>query len=280
MSGLTLAFVGDHPAEAARVLEGLPAPESATFVARLPPRLGAPLLRHMAPLYGGRLLAMLEEKTALALMERLGPQEAARLLQQLPSERQARLLQALPVATAVALRLLIGYPRGTCGAAMDPWPPAFSPETLAAEALAQVRAFDGDPADALFVVNGERRLLGVVPLAVLVKAAPRDTLARLMRPAGHAVFALATVASVAQHPGWAEFHALPVVERDNRLVGRFHRGLLQASKSLPAQAAEGANPTVGLASAYWQLFAALVQMILEVLPAVRPIDGTRNPNER
>jgi magnesium transporter len=280
VNGLTLAFVEGHPADAARVLEGLPAPESAAFVARLPPRLGALLLRHMAPLYSGRLLALLEEKTALALVERLGPQEAAGLLQQLSSERQARLLQELPVATAVALRLLIGYPRGTCGAAMDPWPLAAPPGTLAAEALAQVRVFDGDPGDALFVVNGERRLLGVVPLAALVKAAPRDTLAKLMRPPVQAVSALATLASVAEHPGWAEFHALPVVERDSRLVGRLHHGAIRTTRPAPAQAAGGTNPTVGLANAYWQVLAALVQMVVGVLPTVRPIDGTRNPNER
>jgi magnesium transporter len=279
VSGLTLAFVEGHPADAARVLEGLPAPESAAFVARLPARLGALLLRHMAPLYGGRLLALLDEKTALALVERLSLQEAAGLLQQLSSERQARLLQALPVATAVALRLLIGYPRSTCGAAMDPWPPAASPGTLAEEALAQVRAFDGDPGDALFVVNGQRRLLGVVPLAVLVKATPRDTLMKLMRPPVHAVSALATLSSVAQHSGWAEFHALPVVERDNRLVGRLHRSAVNPTRQPPLEAAEG-HPGAGLAAAYWQVLAALAQIVVGVLPAIRPIDGTRNSDER
>ncbi|MGN2391928.1 magnesium transporter MgtE N-terminal domain-containing protein [Pelomicrobium sp. G1] len=279
MNGLTLTFVEGHPADAARVLEGLPAPESAAFVARLPARLGALLLRYMAPLYGGRLLALLDDKTAVALVERLSPHEAAGLLQQLSSERQARLLQALPVATAVALRLLIGYPRGTCGAAMDPWPPTASPGTLAEEALAQVRAFDGDPGDALLVVNGQRRLLGVVPLAVLVKATPRDTLMKLMRPPVHAVSALATLASVAQHSGWAEFHALPVVERDNRLVGRLHRSAVNPARQPPLEAAEG-HLGAGLAAAYWQVLAALAQMVVGVLPAIQPIDGTRKSDER
>lgn len=279
MNGLTLAFVESHPADAARVLEALPAPESAAFVARLPPRLGALLLRHMAPLYGGRLLELLEEETVLALVERLGPQEAAGLLQQLSGERQTRLLQALPVAAAVALRLLIGYPRGSCGAAMDPWLLAAPPGTLAAEALAQVRGFDGDPGDALFVVNGQQRLLGVVSLTVLVKAAPTDTLATLMQPPVHTVSALATLASVAQHPGWAEFHALPVVERDHRLVGRLHYGAVRLARSSPAEGADRVSPAAGFANAYWQVLAALAQMVVGILPAMGPIDGTRKLDE-
>ncbi len=102
---------------------------------------------------------------------------------------------------------------------MDPWPLALAPEMTAGDALEQIRKFEGEISDCLFVSNGQRKPAGVLSPADLLRVTSRETLSAIMRPAVHKVPALASVTLVADHPGWEEFHVLPVMERENRLVG-------------------------------------------------------------
>jgi magnesium transporter len=278
-SGLSTAFAESHPVEAARVLEILSASDTAEFISALTPRLAAPIFRHMGPPYAARVIAMLEEEHVIAVIQLMGPQAAARVAQQIPNERQIHLLARLPVGTSIAIRLLVGYPRGTCGAYMDPWPLALAPDMAAADALEQIKEFEGELADCLFVSNGQRRLVGVLGLGDLVRAAPREPLSALMRPVVHSVSALASASLVGAHPGWDEFHALPVVERENRLVGALHRRALSAALVAPAARTQP-NVASGLFVAYWQMVSALTEVAIGALPPVPPVAEERRNNGR
>lgn len=277
--GLSTAFSESHPADAARVLETLPPPDTAAFIGELVPRIAAPILRQMGPPYAARAVALLEHSHVAALIQLMGPQPAARLVQLLPHEQQLPLLAHLPVATSIAIRLLIGYPRGTCGAHMDPWPLALAPEMTAGDALEQIRKFEGEISDCLFVSNGQRKLAGVLSPGDLLRASPRETLSAIMRPAVHKVAALASATIVADHPGWEEFHVLPVMERENRLVGALHRRALSVALATPVARSE---PSVasGVFAAYWQVVSALTEVAVGALPPIPPVAEPRKNNER
>lgn len=279
INGLSRSFAESHPAEAARVLEGLAAADTAAFVAALVPQLAAPILRQMGPPYAARVIEQLEAGPAAAVIQLMGPQAAARVVQQMPNERQLALLSQVPVGTAIAIRLLVGYPNGTCGACMDPWPLSLSPEMPVAEALEQTRKFDGDLGDCLFVSNGQRRLLGVVSLGELVRAGPREPLSSIMRPVAHTASALASASLIAADPGWDEFHVLPVVERENRLVGALHRRTLRAALAAPGARSQ---PTLasGVFVAYWQTLSALTEVMIGALPPVPSVADERRNDER
>lgn len=279
VNGLSVAFAETHPLEAARVLEALPVGDTAAYLAALAPRLAAPIVRQMSVPYAARIAGLLDEAQVAAIVQIMGPQAAARLVQQLPNGRQLTLLARLPVATAVAIRLLVGYPRGTCGAYMDPWPLALTPQTSVADALEQVRRYEGEIDDCIFVSNGERRLAGVLELADLIRAAPQDALATRMRPATHTVSALASVAIAANHPGWEEYRVLPVIERENRLVGALHRRALVAALATPHLRAES-NVASGVFAAYWQVVSALTEVAIGALPSVPPVSERREKHER
>src|SRR5688572_29933907 len=209
---LSTAFAESHPADACRVLEALPAADTAGFVAQLDARLAAPVVRQMGPAYAARVVALLEDGCAASLMQLMGPQPAAQIVQNLTTERQMRLLARLPVGTSIAIRLLVGYPRGTCGAYMDPAVATFAPDMRAGEAIEQLRKQEGEVSDCAFICNGQRRLCGVLPLAALLRAPMGELLSAIMQPPVHTLAALATVNVAASHPGWEEFHALPVIE--------------------------------------------------------------------
>lgn len=278
-NGLSIAFAESHPAEAARVLETLAVADTVGFMGALAPRLAAAILRHLGPPYAARVIATLEEEHVTAVIQFMGPQAAARVVQQLSNDRQLQLLARLPVATSIAIRLLVGYPRGTCGAYMDPWPLALAPDMTAADALEQIKNFDGELGDCLFVSNGQRRLVGVLRLGDLVRAGSREPLSALTRPVVHTVSALASASLVAAHPAWDDFHALPVVERENRLVGALYRRALSAALAAPAARFQP-NLASGVFAAYWQVVSALTEVAIGALPPVPPLSEERRNHER
>ena len=115
--GLSIAFAETHPAEAARVLEALTPEATAEFVSTVPTVLAASVLRHVGPPYCARVLARFDDTHIARLIQAMGPQVAARVLQQFSPNQQQQVLGHIPVTTSIAIRLLVGYPRGTCGAA-------------------------------------------------------------------------------------------------------------------------------------------------------------------
>jgi Mg/Co/Ni transporter MgtE len=278
VNGLSVSFVEGHPAEAARVLEGLSVPDSAEFLAELAPRCAVPVLRHLRPALCTKLFEHFDDDQMGRFLKVMGAQEVAQLIQRVSAERQTRLLSRLPVAVAVPVRMLIGYPKGTCGAVMDPSPLALSPEATVTEGMEQVRQFEGEPGDCVFVCDSQRRLLGVVGLAQLMRAAPRSAVSDVMWMPEHTVPALASVASIARHEGWESFRVLPVVERENRLVGAVHRQVLRSELAGGMAPADPPLAT-GAAGAYWQTLAALTEGVVRVLPPVPPVGRTRRNDE-
>lgn len=279
VNGLSIAFAESHPADAARVLEALAPGDTAGFVGALPPLIAAPILRHLGPPYCARVFALLEDAPVASLVQAMGPQAAARVVQQLAPSRQQQILGHIPVATSIAIRLLAGYPRGTCGAVMDPWPPVFAPDVTIAEALEEIRTFQGELGDCLFVANAERLLRGVVPIGQLVRAGAREPLSSVMVAPAHTASALASAGTVAGHPGWELFHVLPVVEREDRLVGALHRQALVTALSGPGVQVQS-NAVSGAFGAYWQALSALTEIVVGMLPPVPAVSENRRKNER
>ena len=276
--GLSTAFAESHPLDAARVLEALPVEDTAAFIEALASRVAAPILRQVAPPYGARVAGLLDESHAAEVIQHMGPQPAAQLVQHMTSERQLKVLARLPVGTSIAIRLLVGYPRGTCGAYMDPWPLALAPDMTVADAMEQIRKSDAEPGDVLFVSNGQRRLCGILSLGALLRAPPREPLSAIMQPALHTVSALASVTVVAGHPGWDEAHVLPVLERENRLVGALHRRTLSAALAAPVARTQPSAAS-GIFAAYWQTVSAFTEIAVGALPSVPPIADERSKHD-
>ncbi len=269
---LSYAFLEAHPADAARVLERLAAPEAAALLQSAPVRIAAPVLRHMLPLPGAHCLEHLNDEEAIALLRGTGPQAGVALLRYFSAERRTRLLTQLPTALTLAYELLLGYSEESVGAWMDPRALALPADMTVGESLERVRRADealiADP----FVIDRNQRLLGYVELADLLRAASSTALGRLVRPCPHRLPVQTLLAGLPDHQGWHEASTLPVVERDDRLVGALTHPALQRALSI-----EQSKPSTnlaedtfaGIAGAYWFGVSALIQALVSLLPVQR-----------
>lgn len=271
---LTLAFVSTHPADAARVLDGIPAKEAAVLFARLPARAAAPALVAMLPSVAARIVASMEDQPALNLLTAAGVQGAVSILRHVADARRKRLIDGLSTATAVTSRLLLGYPEDAVGAWVDPEIIVLPPATTAEAALLHVRNHLEEEAGAIYVAGKGQRLLGIVDLQAVLRAPDNATLDALMRLPEATLPAVMPLRGAADHPSWKLASALPVVERGERLIGVLHSTKLAevlANRAMPEEM-PGDGTMAGLAArSYWDTVSGLVRTCLGVLPQTKRV---------
>jgi Mg/Co/Ni transporter MgtE len=271
---LTLAYVTSHAADAARVLERQPTSEAAAVLVRLPARAAAPVLVAMFPPAAARVIGAVGEEVALGLLTAAGAQGAVGVLRHVAEPRRSRLVEGLPTVTAVAARLLLGYPEDTVGAWADPQVVALPPGLYAHEAFARVRSETEEEGGEVFVVGEDQRLLGVVDLATLVRAPDWRTLEGLMRPPAATLAAVMPLGGAVSHPAWKRATELPVVARGGRLIGALRLSVLAEAfaRSRGGGRGEGDMTLAGFAArGYWDAVAGLVRAFLVLVPPARPV---------
>lgn len=269
LDDLTQAFVAAHPADAARELERLDDEDVAALFEQAPARLSAPVLEAMLPAVAARCLALVPVERAALLLGSLGTSAAAGLLRHVADARRKVLLDALPTAAALACRALLRYPDDAIGALVDTSAVALSAGATVAEVLTAVRRREADStATDVYVLGDGHRLLGVVSLAALLRAAAEVRLQTLARPVA-ALPAMMPLAGAIEHTAWGEASELPVLEHGGRFMGALSAAKLRrAVAARPAPAGPTEQSLAGvLGEGYWSAVSSLAQAIVALLPA-------------
>lgn len=277
---LSLAFLEAHPADAARVLERLAPNAAADLLDSIPQRLAAPVARQMLPLFSARAMDKLADDSAASLLRAMGPQAGVAVLRQMPTARADTLLALLPAGHAVTFRLLLGYPENTVGAWADPHALALTPKLNVADALERLRETEHEH-DALYVVDHDHRLLGVIALVELLRVPPDTLLRRMMRPPSVTVPAQSLIGAMRDHPGWASDRALVVVERGERFAGVLWQSSLAlalAPSTIREPRHTPADALSLLAGGYWSSVAGLIDVVVSWLPG-GPLRADPNASE-
>lgn len=175
------------------------------------------------PVHQQQLLEALREDRVRELVQSLAPDDQARLLDEMPAAVATRLQAGLPPRQRDAAAVLLGYPAGSAGRIMTPDYTSVRASMTVAEALAKLRRRGRRPTRAqnlvLPVTDDERRLIGVVDLPDLVTADPDTPIHELTAAETLWVRADEKQERAARLIQEADLLALPVVDREDRLVG-------------------------------------------------------------
>jgi Mg/Co/Ni transporter MgtE len=228
---LARLFAQEHPQETAHVLEGLDLAEVRAFLEPMPAPAVAEVLGSMEGFMAARCLEEMEAELAGAALEHMPLERAAWLLRRLDGEQCTALVASLPAAIRQPLEQLLRYPEGTAGALMNPRVFTLPADIAVQEALRRVQAHSSEAMYYLYVVGPEQELVGVVTMRELMVAEPGSRLEEIMRTHPLRLSADMSLAAVLVHPGWLEFHALPVVDEQGRLVGALRNKKLRRLKS-------------------------------------------------
>lgn len=211
-----------HPADVADLLSALREEEAVELLRRLYLRRAAAApLGEMDPEEAARLLAELNRDEAIHILSHMDPDDAADLLAELPVETVREILSRLEARKAQMLRALLAYPPNTAGGLMSPEVLVLPPHLSAQEAIEEIRrrAEELETVYYAYVVDEKNRLLGVLSLRDLVLARPETPIEQIMNREVVSLPAEMDVEEVARIFDKYNYLALPVVDKENRLLG-------------------------------------------------------------
>ena len=172
-----------HASDLADIVEQLEEADQVRLLSSLPVELASETLAEMEEGEDrAHLLAALEPSKGAELIEELADDDAADLMSELEPTEQQAILEELPVRTADELVGLMQYGDETAGGLMTTDFVAVEGSLTAEEALAEVRRQGQEVEDfyTVFVVDGNRRLLGTLRLDDLVIAHPDSSIEALV----------------------------------------------------------------------------------------------------
>ena len=167
------------------------------------------------------LLERLRSGEVLELVEEMSPDDRVRLFDELPAKVVRRLLAQLSPAERRVTAQLLGYEAETAGRLMTTEFIDLKEFHSAAQALEIVRrrARDTETIYSLYVTDASRHLTGILSLRDLVTADPEARIGNVMTREVVSVSTDTDQEEVARAIQRYDFLAVPVVDREQRLVG-------------------------------------------------------------
>lgn len=212
-------------------LQALRPIDIADILALIKPRFAWQLLERLPN--RSTIFSYLETDTQVALAQEFPRDSMARLVGEMPSDERAdlykcldqnqrdALLPALAHAKREDIRRLSAYEEGTAGALMTSDYAALGIEMNVAEALTDLRreAPDAETIYHAYVIDDQRKLLGVVSLRTLILASPEQLIGDIMVDSIISSNVNDDQEDVAKTVARYDLIALPIIDDDGALVG-------------------------------------------------------------
>ena len=161
--------------------------------------------------------------SALAkIVEDMDSDDAADLVADLKGERAERVLASISPKESSEIRSLLRYPEDTAGGIMQSEIMAVPSTTSVDAVITQIRqrASEIDNIHTIFVTDNNSRLVGSVPLVKLILAKPETPIFQIMDLDPLKVPVTMDQEDVARLFKKYDTVVMPVVDKDNRLLGR------------------------------------------------------------
>jgi magnesium transporter len=210
-----------QPADIADVIEELPEAMQVIAFRLLGKDEAIAVYEYLTPEVQQSLLERFKHQDVLDIVDKMSPDDRARLFEELPAKVVRRLVQQLSSSEWDKTVLLLGYQPKTAGRIMTPEYISLKENWTVTQALERIRilANTTETIYYLYVIDGTRHLTGIISLRDLVTAQPEQTVGEIMTR--NVVFVHTDtdqeqVARLVQH---YDLFAIPVVDREGRLVG-------------------------------------------------------------
>ncbi|MDR3087877.1 MAG: magnesium transporter [Azoarcus sp.] len=220
---LRVLLDGLHPADIAYILEALPLEERRYVWDLVKAERDGEILLEVSDAVRESLIETMAPHELIAAAETLDTDELADLAQDLPQEIIDDVYRSLPNDEREQLRKAMSYPEDSVGALMDFDLVTVREDVSLEVVLRYLRRFDElpDHTDKLFVIDREEHLTGILSLESLLICDPEKRVSEVMRGESKVSFSPDDDASDAtQAFERYDLVSAPVVDRDNKLIGR------------------------------------------------------------
>jgi magnesium transporter len=211
-----------HPADIAFVLEALPLDERLYIWNLVKADRDGEILVEVSDAVRESLISSMDTEELVAAAETLDTEELAELAPDLPQEVLDDVFRSLPVDEREQLRAAMSFEEDMVGALMDFDDVQVRPDVTLEVVLRYLRRFDELPSqtDQLFVVDRDETLQGVLPLPKLIVSDPDLTVGAVMEPPAVKLLQHEKADVAASAFERYDLVSAPVVDTNDRLVGR------------------------------------------------------------
>ena len=211
-----------HPADIAKVIAHLSSPKEKRTIFELV-RGEAQRGQVLSELDAGSIqhvLSDLPPPDVAWLLKELGPDDVADILGMLPEEQAKEILTLMKSEDSTEIADLLKYPKDSAGSIMTTEFFSLSEDTTAQEAIRRLqRATDAEMVFYIYVTDKDDHLVGVLSLRQLLTVPPDTPLKNIMTRDVMSVSVDMDQEEVARQVARYNLLAIPVVEKDNTLVG-------------------------------------------------------------
>lgn len=213
---------GMRPADVADLVEHLDSEEQLYLFDILEPEGAGDVLVEIEPPLQERIISDLDNKVISEIVEELDSDDAADLVGDLPVERAKEIIETVKDDVSQELEKLLPYEEDTAGGIMALEYVAVRARMNIEEAINTIREMREEVEDIyyLWVVDDFGRLVGMVSLKDLVLEAPQTLIRDIMNPEVFSVNVHWDQEEVYHFFKKYDLVVVPVVDDQNRLVGR------------------------------------------------------------
>jgi magnesium transporter len=221
LQGAKSILVPVQPADIAEAIEGLPEAMHALVFRLLPKAEAIEVYEYLDYSVQEHLIAELKSQDVRDIVDKMSPDDRARLFDELPAKVVNRLLEQLSPAERQATAQLLGYEADTAGRIMTPELIYLKENFTVSQSLDRIRTLANisEIIYYLYVTDSARRLTGIVSLRELVLSQPEQMIGDIMTRDVVFVNTDTDQEEVARLIQRYDFLAVPVVDREQRLVG-------------------------------------------------------------
>ncbi len=221
LEGAKSLLVPVKPVDIAEAIENLP--ESMQVIAfRLLSKTEAiEVYEHLDTTVQQNLLEEFKRQEVIEIVDQMSPDDRARLFDELPAKVVRRLLQQMSDKERQTTALLLGYQEDTAGRIMTPEYISLKDNLTVEQALQRIRSLANasEIIYYIYVTDASRHLTGIVSLRDLVLASPETFLADIVTREVVSAYTDTDQEEVARLIQRYDLLAIPVVDREKRLVG-------------------------------------------------------------
>ncbi len=221
LQGAKAILVPVQPADIAEAIEGLPEAMHALAFRLLSKDEAIEVYEYLDYSVQERLIEELKSQEVRDIVDQMSSDDRARLFDELPAKVVNRLLEQLSPAERQATAQLLGYEADTAGRIMTLELISLKENFTVSQALERIRnlANASEMIYYLYVMDAARRLTGIVSLRELVTSQPEQIIGEIMTRDVVFVHTDTDQEEVARLIQRYDFLAVPVVDREQRLVG-------------------------------------------------------------
>ena len=230
LDSLADLFLKRHPVEAAALLENSDPSAVAELTSSLSEDRAVGLLSVLSSNTAASCLAQVSDETAAGYLGLMARRTAAAILRRMPQERREALLQLMSRPTRLQLEVILIQPMHRTGAWMDASPPTAKEGTTVASARKRLLK-QATPVHELYVIDKNQQLSGVVPLHSLLAAEDVALVESIAQKPASVLRVNASVENALKDLKWLEIDTLPVVDREDKLVGTIRHAALRKAVS-------------------------------------------------